>query len=454
MRSKSIWLLISTLILISLLASACQPAATVAPTQAIAPTEASQPTTAPTEAVQPTAAPTETSAAVAETPVMTATQAITPTAAVTSTAASKPITFGMILVGPYNDSGWSQATYEGGQYVESKDPGTKLIYIDNAFSHQGTTPAQLAEQLLSQGANVIIFNSDSFMDDSNTFATAHTDIPVIMLSGDQEWKEGQDYKGFPNMIDIMGRMEYMKEVAGCAAALTTQSGKIGFLGPLINPETRRLAASAFLGAKYCWTKVLNKDAKTLTFSVTWIGNWFNIPGQTLDPTAVADQFYNSGYDVVISGIDTTEALVEAKKMNDAGKKVFAIPYDYHNACSQAPSVCLGVPYFNWGPALLKNIKAIQDGTWTAHFEWNPPDWEHFNQPDYGAVGFNTGDALSADNKTKLEAFITDLSKGLNLWTGPINLQDKTVYLKDGEVATDQQVWYLPQLLEGMEGKSK
>jgi simple sugar transport system substrate-binding protein len=35
----------------------------------------------------------------------------------------------------------------------------------------------------------------------------------------------------------------------------------------------------------------------------------------------------------------------------------------------------------------------------------------------------------------------------------LNLQDGTVYLKDGEVATIQQIWYLPQLLEGMEGQS-
>ncbi len=378
------------------------------------------------------------------------TQGTAPTQA--TTQASAGITFGMILVGPYNDSGWSQATYEGGQYVVSKLPGSKLIYIDNAFS-QKTTPAQQAEQLLSQGATVIIFNSDSFMDDSNTFAAAHPTVPTIMLSGDQNWQEGQNYKNIPNMIDIMGKMEYMKEIAGCAAALTTKTGKIGFLGPLINSETRRLADSAFLGAKYCWTQVLKKNASDLTFSVTWIGNWFNIPGQTLDPTQVADEFFNTGFDVVISGIDTTEALVEAKKMTDAGKTVWAIPYDYHAACDQAPSVCLGVPYFNWGPAMLTNMQAIANGTWKAHFEWNPPDWKNFNQPDYGAVGFNIGQALSADNKTTLEKFITDLSGGLDLWTGPINLQDGTVYLKDGEVATDQQIWYAPQLLEGMLGKS-
>jgi simple sugar transport system substrate-binding protein len=200
----------------------------------------------------------------------TATPTTAPTTEITApTQAQTSLTFGMILVGPYNDSGWSQATYDGGQYVVSKMSGAKLVYIDNAFS-QKTTPAQQAEQLLTQGAQVIVFNSDSFMDDSNTFAEAHPTIPTIMLSGDQNWADGQNYKNIPNMIDIMGRMEYMKEVAGCAAALTTQTGKIGFLGPLINSETRRLADSAFLGAKYCWTEVLKKNASDLTFSVTWI----------------------------------------------------------------------------------------------------------------------------------------------------------------------------------------
>ena len=50
----------------------------------------------------------------------------------------------------------------------------------------------------------------------------------------------------------MGTMEYGKMMAGCAAALTTQTGQIGYLGPLINYETRRLAASAYLGARHCY----------------------------------------------------------------------------------------------------------------------------------------------------------------------------------------------------------
>ena len=61
----------------------------------------------------------------------------------------------------------------------------------------------------------------------------------------------------------MGRMEYGKMMAGFAAALTTQTGKIGYLGPLINEETRRLAASAYLGARYAWETVLKKDPQDL-----------------------------------------------------------------------------------------------------------------------------------------------------------------------------------------------
>ena len=53
----------------------------------------------------------------------------------------------------------------------------------------------------------------------------------------------------------------------------------------------------------------------------------------------------------------------------------------------------------------------------------------------------------------VDEFIAALAGGLNLWAGPMNLQDGSPYLADGEVATDQQVWYLPQLLEGMEGAS-
>jgi simple sugar transport system substrate-binding protein len=102
---------------------------------------------------------------------------------------------------------------------------------------------------------------------------------------------------------------------------------------------------------------------------------------------------------------------------------------------------------------MATIASVLDGTFTTNFQWNGPDWTDINNPDTSAVGFVTGPALSEDASAQLDEFIAELAGGLNLWTGPINLQDGTAYLADGEVGTDQQVWYLPQLLEGMEGQS-
>ncbi|HTX74378.1 MAG TPA: BMP family ABC transporter substrate-binding protein [Rectinemataceae bacterium] len=369
-------------------------------------------------------------------------------------AAGSNLTIGLVMVGPYNDHGWSQANYDGLQYVLAKVPGTKLVYIDKANSadRPGTTVSQLGESLVAQGAKLVIFSSDDMTDEAIKFAQAHKDIFVILTSGDQQWKDGKAYKPLPNMINIMGRMEYMKMCAGVAAALTTKTGKIGFLGPLINDETRRLASSAYLGARYAWVNYLKKDPAKLDFKVTWIGFWFNIPGVTSDPTQVADDFFNSGYDVVISGIDTTEAVAEAAKFTAQGKQVWAIPYDYSKALDEGKGVSLGVPYFNWGPAYVNAAKAAMSGKWVNHFEWNAPYWKNINDPDMSAVGFNKG-TLSKDAAAGVDKFIAELGKGLTLWKGPLNLQDGTPYLASGKAATDQQIWYLPQLLQGMQGQS-
>ena len=87
------------------------------------------------------------------------------------------------------------------------------------------------------------------------------------------------------------------------------------------------------------------------------------------------------------------------------------------------------------------------------WSWLAPDWADINNPDSSIVGFKKGEGLSADASAKLDEFITALSGGLNLWKGPLNFQDGSAFLKDAENATDQQIWYLPQLLEGMEGQS-
>jgi simple sugar transport system substrate-binding protein len=435
-RKRSVWIIL-LLASVVLLLAACAPAT---PTPAPATQAPAEATMAPATAVPATEAP-----AATEVPA--------------ATEAPAEFVFGVILVGPKNDHGWSQAHYEAGQYLEQHMPGARMIVFEslNPADKPEATVEGVSDDMVSQGAKLIFTTSDEFEEDTVGAAQKHPDVTFINVSGDDAWKDGQDAGvAPPNEGNFMGRMEYMKAVAGCAAALATQTGQISYLGPLINFETRRLVSSVYLGARYCYQNYRNLNPDDLKFNVNWIGFWFNIPGVTLDPTEVVGQGIDSGTDVTISGIDTTEAITVTGQRAAQGDQVWAIPYDYKGACDEAPDVCLGVPYFNWGPAYLKTAMAVQDGTWVQSWDWNGPDWTDINNPDTSAVGWVDGPALTAnaDWKANVDDYISKLASGeVNPWTGPINLQDGTVYLKAGEVATDQQIWYLPQLLQGMVGAS-
>ncbi|MBP8973374.1 MAG: BMP family ABC transporter substrate-binding protein [Anaerolineae bacterium] len=393
---------------------------------------------------------------------------------VASVVAQDEIIFGVVLVGPKDDRGWSQAHYTAGQYVEANLPGAKMIVLEslNTSARPETTLDQVVEDMVSQGARLILTTSADFEVDTTVVAELYPDVVFINVSGDDAlWGIAPD-----NLGNIMGQMEYGKMIAGCAAALKTQTGKIGYVGPLIDPETIRLTNSVYLGARYCYENYRGMDPDTLDFAVTWIGFWFNIPGFTLDPTEVSNAFIDDGRDVLISGIDTTEAIVVAKQRAAEGTAVWAIPYDFEGACEEAPDICLGVPYFNWGPSYLETVKAVQDGTWEASWDWNGPDWTDINNHDTSHVGFLYGNGLTDEDKATLDEFIAGLAAGalgeeggINLWVGPLSFQDGSVFLEEGEVATFKQVWFQaanadeatapeevtpPQLLAGVQGTSK
>jgi simple sugar transport system substrate-binding protein len=219
-------------------------------------------------------------------------------------------------------------------------------------------------------------------------------------------------------------------------------------------ETRQLVNAAYLGAEHCWENVRGNDPADLDFAVTWIGYWFNLPGETLDPTLVSNDFIDGGADVLISGIDTTEAITVAGQRAAAGETVWAVPYDYVLACDTAPEVCLGVPYFNWAPPYLEIAQSVVDGTYEQAFQWLAPAWDAIDDPEATPVGYLKGPALDPEDEAALDGFIAGLADGsINLWTGPLNLQDGTVWLEEGETASETQIWFTKQLLEGIEGAS-
>jgi simple sugar transport system substrate-binding protein len=385
--------------------------------------------------------------------VMAVIEGAAPPAAEEEPMAAEPVTFGVILVGPRNDRGWSQAHVEGGTYVEENLEGAQMIVFEslNSADKPEATLEGVVNDMVAEGATLILTTSDEFEEDTLAVASNNPDITFINISGD----DALTGEAPANLGNIMGRMEDMKAIAGCAAALATETGQIGYLGPLINYETRRLAASAYLGARYCYENVRGLNPDDLQFTVTWIGFWFNIPGVTLDPTEVTNSFLDAGVDVVLSGIDTTEGIDVTGQRASQGDTVWAIPYDFEGACDNAPDICLGVPYFNWGPSYLDTVTAVGNGTWEQSWEWLGPNWDDLTDNTTTNVGWVNGPALTAEMQSSLDAFIAGMASGeINPWTGPINLQDGSEYIAADVTATDEEIWYLPQLLEGMEGPSE
>jgi simple sugar transport system substrate-binding protein len=114
----------------------------------------------------------------------------TAAATTTTTAPVEPLVIGMILVGPQNDHGWSQAHYEAGLYLQQQ-LGAELIVLDkvNTADRPETTVDQVVTQMIGEGADLIFATSDDMKDGILLGAGQHPDVPMIWSSGDSAWAE-------------------------------------------------------------------------------------------------------------------------------------------------------------------------------------------------------------------------------------------------------------------------
>ncbi|MBK8136218.1 MAG: BMP family ABC transporter substrate-binding protein [Chloroflexi bacterium] len=194
--------------------------------------------------------------------------------AVAPAMAQDEFVFGLVLVGPKDDRGWSQAHYEGGLHVEANIPGARMLVFEslNAADKPEATLADVVALFVEEGAKLVITTSDAFEEDTAAVAAGYPDVTFINVSGDDVLAGTAP----ANLGNIMAMIEWPRLIAGCAAALTSETGSIGYVGPLINGETLRVSSSAYLGAKHCW-EAKGGDPAAFSYSVTWIGFWFAIP---------------------------------------------------------------------------------------------------------------------------------------------------------------------------------
>ena len=97
-----------------------------------------------------------------------------------------PFTIGVILVGPKNDHGWSEAHFNATEYAKSKIPGLQVIVEEklNPADRPNVKLEQLVEDMISRGAKMIFTTSDDFKADTLESAKKHPDITFMHISGD------------------------------------------------------------------------------------------------------------------------------------------------------------------------------------------------------------------------------------------------------------------------------
>ena len=318
----------------------------------------------------------------------------------------------MVLIGPHDDGGWSQAHYEGLVYIEENVPNVHTAYIENV--PEGADSEQVFRSLSRKGFNLIFGTSFGFGDPMEVVAGEFPDTMFIHLTGIKS--------NFTNFGNLMGAMEDMKYLAGMlAGARAKQDGnpKLGYMATFPIPEEIRLGNAIALGMK--------KTCPECTLDVRWINTWHD---PIIEKEAAASLF-DAGAQVVFTGADTPAVADVAQE-----KGKWGVTYDWYGSCKV--DACLTAPYWVWGPIYSGITEKVIAGTYV-------PGYDYFDAETgaLGLFGFMEGQELQpgvADLDPEVVAMVKDtLAQMLageftrfDVFTGPINDNQGNVVLPAGQ----------------------
>ena len=215
----------------------------------------------------------------------------------------------MVLIGPHDDGGWSQAHYEGLQYLCKNMAGSHVAYIENV--PEGADSEQVFRSLSRKGFNFIIGTSFGYMDPMATVAEEFPDITYLHLTGyKSNGKNFGNFFGADRGLQVPRR--HARRVAG-------QDGQATRRSATWRPSrSRRSSASA---TRSC------AASRSPAPSARWTSG-SSTPGTTRSKEKDgAASLFDAGADVVFTGADTGANADVAK---DKGK--WAVTYDHQASC--------------------------------------------------------------------------------------------------------------------------
>ena len=265
----------------------------------------------------------------------------------------------MVLIGPHDDAGWSQAHYEGLQYVCDHVANSHVAYIENV--PEGADSEQVFRSLSRKGFDFIIGTSFGYMDPMETVAKEFPAITYLHLTG---------YKSNgTNFGNFFGAMEDFKYLAGMLAGSRAKKDgntKIGYMATFGIPEELRLGNAIMLGVK--------KTCPECTMDIRFINTWHN-PVTEKDGAA---SLFDAGAQVVFTGADTGAVADVAQE-----KSKWAVTYDHPASCKV--DACLTAPYWIWGPEYARIAERVKAKTYKAGYEYFDA-----NSKAMGLLGFMEG----------------------------------------------------------------
>jgi simple sugar transport system substrate-binding protein len=323
-----------------------------------------------------------------------------------------------VYVGSKTDGGWTQAHEIGREYAQAQ-LGDKVETIAVENTPEGPDANRAIERFARSGCGLIFTTSFGFMDPTLEVAAKFPDVKFEHATG---------YKTAPNVTTYNSRFYEGRFIIGQIAGKVSKTGVAGYIASFPIPEVV-MGINAFLHG----ARTVNPDFK---LKVVWVNTWFDAGKEADAAKALIDQ----GVDIITQHTDSTGPMQVAE---ERGIQAFGQAFDQIQA---GPKAQLTAIEDTWGPYYAKTIKAAMDGTWKG----GESTWDGLKD---GILSMAPYTNMPDDVKAMAEKTEADIIAGtLHPFTGPINKQDGTVWLKDGEVTDDGTMLGMNFYIEGVDDK--
>jgi simple sugar transport system substrate-binding protein len=253
-------------------------------------------------------------------------------------------------------------------------------------------------------------------------------INVAEKFPDVKFEHATGYKRAENVSTYSARFYEGRAVQGHIAGKMTKTNKIGYIASFPIPEVIRGINAAYLHASR-----VNPDVE---FNIVWVYTWFD-PAKEAD---AAKALIEQGADVILQHTDSTApqaAAAEAGNVMTFGQASDMSEY--------APFPRVSSIIDNWAPYYIDRVRAVMEGTWESKDTWDGIG------PGMVEIG-EISDAVPAELKAEALALRDSLGSGeYHAFTGPINKQDGTPWLAEGETADDGTLAGMDFYIEGVTG---